>query len=291
MTDFARIYPRRYTGTTGRAIRGELEAMVVMDFVIITAHRNMIGLYYLPIAYIMADTGLPFEGASKGLRRLVEVGFCRYDEVSEVIWVINMARDQIAPELKPADNRCKNVQDIYDSVPENAFLSDFFEYYAPKFHMTRCRNGGREVRGLLPPHQAPSKALTHPLRSQDQDQDQDQHQDQDQRAADIIGREGLGNALTAAGCPMPIATWDALDPYLPCTRAQVVEAVRRTKVGCEGETPRNYVLKVLKGLKDKSWSPESVAKPAVPNGNDSNWGYHPGSDFTGITSGPVNLDE
>jgi hypothetical protein len=129
----------------------------------------MIGLYHLPVAYISADTGIPFEGASKGLRRLCEAGFCAYDSASEVVWVYEMARYQIAEKLKPGDLQCKGVQNAYDNVPQNPYLARFFERYAGAYHM--ANNRGQES-----PIEAPSK----PLRSQEQEQESEQEQEQEQ---------------------------------------------------------------------------------------------------------------
>jgi hypothetical protein len=100
----------------------------------------MIGLYYLPLVYLMHDTGLSQEGASKGLSRCVEIGFCKYDPSSGFVWVVNMAAHQVAEELKASDNQCKGVQKQYDQINLNPFLSDFFDRYGNSFHMTQRRS-------------------------------------------------------------------------------------------------------------------------------------------------------
>ena len=79
-------------------------------YLMTSPHANMLGLYYMPLLYVAHETGLGFEGASKGLQRACEAGFCSYDEATETVWVHEMARFQVAESLKPADNRCKNVQ-------------------------------------------------------------------------------------------------------------------------------------------------------------------------------------
>jgi hypothetical protein len=136
-------------------------------------HANMLGLYYLSKTYIAVDTPLGMEGACKGLAGACEVGFCRYDEDSEVVWVVEMAEYQIDAQLDPKDNRCKGVQREYDALPENPFLALFYERYAKAFHMTSGR-------GIQPKKTSPSKAPRKPLRSQEQEQEQEQEQKQDQ---------------------------------------------------------------------------------------------------------------
>src|SRR5947207_725699 len=100
---------------------------------------TMLGLYYLPKIYIAHETGLGMEGASKGLQRAIEAGFCRYDDASEMVFVPEMARFQIAERLEPKDNRCRWIQRAYDALPENPFLGSFYEKYAAAFHLKKSR--------------------------------------------------------------------------------------------------------------------------------------------------------
>ena len=46
----------------------------------------------LPKIIISHETGMSLEGASKGLQRCIEAGFCAYDDEAEVVWVYEMAR-------------------------------------------------------------------------------------------------------------------------------------------------------------------------------------------------------
>ena len=126
MRDYGKISPSFWTGKTGKAIKaGGQEAVVVAMYLMSSPHSNMIGLYYLPMMYLAHETGMGLEGASKGLQRVCEAGFCSYDEVSEVVWVHEMARYQIADELKANDLRTKGVQREIDSVPENPLFPHF----------------------------------------------------------------------------------------------------------------------------------------------------------------------
>ncbi len=164
MRDYGKISPQFWTGKTGKAIKsGGPESVVVAMYLMSSPHSNMIGMYYLPMMYLAHETGLGIEGASKGLQRACEAGFCSYDEASEVVWVHEMARYQIADELSEKDNQVKGIQREYDSAPENPFKSDFYDRYSAAFKMKK--------RGeIASPLQAPSK----PLRSQEQEQEQEQ---------------------------------------------------------------------------------------------------------------------
>lgn len=174
MRDYGKVAPGFWTGKTGKAIKGKgPEAVIVGLYLLTCQHANMLGLYYLSKTYIAVDTPLGLEGASKGLQGAIEAGFCRYDEDSEVVWVVEMAAFQIAEQLDIKDNRCRGIQREYDALPENPFLAPFYERYAEAFHMTAMRGApAKKDRG--------SKAPRKPLRSQEQEQEHEQQQDQEQ---------------------------------------------------------------------------------------------------------------
>jgi hypothetical protein len=168
MRDYARIGPQFWIGKTGKELRKRgPECQVVAMYLISSPHSNMLGLFYLPKMFIAHETGLPIEGASKGLQSAIDAGFCAYDEDTEMVWVFEMAKYQIGDALKPADKRCQGVQNEYNSIPDNPFLSMFYEKYCTAFCMSNCRgkqpNLPRGLEGASKPH-----------RSQEQEQEQDQ---------------------------------------------------------------------------------------------------------------------
>ncbi len=164
MRDYATVAPQFWLGKTGRELRKQgAEAQVVSFYLMTSPHANMLGLYYLPILYIAHETGLGLEGASKGLKSAIEAGFCSYDEDTEMVWVHEMAAYQVGKALKPGDNRCAGVRNEYSSLPENPFLSSFYERYKTDFHL----NFKRESHHI-------SEGASKGLGSQDQEQDQEQ---------------------------------------------------------------------------------------------------------------------
>src|SRR5690625_7164771 len=78
-----------------------------------------------------------------------------------------MSKIQFAEELKTTDKRCKRVQNEYESVTENPFLSAFYDRYHQAFNMTKRRGDDAQT---ARPFQAPYK----PLGSQEQEQEQEQ---------------------------------------------------------------------------------------------------------------------
>jgi hypothetical protein len=166
MRDYAKIGPKAWHGETFKKLRkGPSEGLLVALYLMSSPSSNMLGLYPQPMLYMAHETGLGMEGASKGLRSCIAAGFCSYDEASEVVWVHEMAKYQVAEELKPADKRCAGIQKDYDSLPNNPFLGPFFERYAAAFHMTRARAFDPAQPDLLgealgSPLQAPPKPRT-----------------------------------------------------------------------------------------------------------------------------------
>jgi hypothetical protein len=166
MREYAKISSSFWTGKTGRAIRGDSDAQIVALYLLTSPHANMIGVFYCPIAYISHETGSPLEGASKGLRRLIEEGFCTYDEDSETVWVHEMARFQIGDTLKASDNRIKDIRKRFEEIQESQIRRGFYAKYKEAFHLVETTVDDKP---LPSPFEAPSK----PLRSQEQEQEQE----------------------------------------------------------------------------------------------------------------------
>lgn len=164
MRDYSKVAPQFWTGDTGKALKkAGPEAVIVAMYLMTSPHANMIGLYYLPMLYIAHDTELGSEGASKGLARGIEAGFCTYDEASEHVFVHAMARFQIGERLAPNDKRCKGVENELAKAPKGPLRDAFVALYMDAFHLSEAS-----------PIEAPSK----PLGSQEQEQEQEQEQKQ-----------------------------------------------------------------------------------------------------------------
>jgi hypothetical protein len=158
-----------------KAVRGNLDAISVYFHLTTSGHANMIGLYYLPVAYIAHELGCPLEGASKGLIGLIEANICSYDFEQELVWVHNMATDQIAPQLSPKDKRVQGIAGQLAMLPICQITLAFFSKYRLPFHLNEERNLKEYELAFEENQEAPSK----PLRSQKQEQEQEQKQEQD----------------------------------------------------------------------------------------------------------------
>jgi len=165
--DYSKLTSGLWTGRTGRAMRGNRDAQVIACYVTTCSNANMIGLYYLPLPTLCHEIGITLQGASKGLRRLSEAGFCHYDAETEHIWVPNMARFQIGEKMETGDNRVKGIQKLYESLPNILFTKEFYEMHGTRFHLT-----------ARPDHLSPFEGASKALQSQEQEQEQEKEQEQ-----------------------------------------------------------------------------------------------------------------
>lgn len=146
MRDYGKVSPHFWIGRTGKELRqAGPESQLVALYLLTSPHANMIGLYYMPLAFLSHETGLTMEGAKKGLNSAIKAGFCKYDGHSEMVWVIEMATHQIGEALKPGDKRCTGVQNEYNKVSDNLFLSEFYEKYSKQFNMTCPRSSELQI--------------------------------------------------------------------------------------------------------------------------------------------------
>jgi hypothetical protein len=173
MRRYAKISPQFWIGDTGRKLRESgHETLLVALYLLSNPHANMLGLYYLPTSLIAHETGLTQEEALKGLRRAIEAGFCGYDDRSEMVFVHEMARYQIADHLAPADKQCAGIQREYEALANNAFLGMFYDKYVEAFHLTKRRDQRRPLEGASEAH-----------RSQEQEQEQEKASSSEQKTS------------------------------------------------------------------------------------------------------------
>lgn len=157
MRDYSKVTSAFWTGATGRALRGDPQAQLLALYLLTSPHANMIGVYYCPIAYMAHEIGSTTEGASEALLRLEKVGFCTFDQVSEVVFVHRMAAFQIDRELKPNDKRVLGVVKDWESIAQPRIKARFYEIYAEAFHLPAYPG---KVKPLASPLQAPPKPGT-----------------------------------------------------------------------------------------------------------------------------------
>jgi hypothetical protein len=250
--DYGVIVPRFWIAGTGKSLRGDKDAQILATYLPTSPHAIATGVYHCPVLYMAHETGLTLEEASKALRRLIDEGFCDYDEPSETVFVIKMAEHQIGETVNQKDKRYIWLKKELEKMPK-AFKTRFLAIYGVAFSLVDKPEPGS-------PSEAPSK----PLRSQDQDQDQDQDQEQDQEQEALRAPSAAPTAL-ADKQPKPegemaIALRNlgvvvrSIDPVLIAwvkdgfTTQQAVDAVgiARIRKPHPEAIPANYLDKILR---------------------------------------------
>lgn len=197
MRDYARVSGKFWTSRTGKDIKKRGPEAVVMALYLMTAPMsNMLGLYYMAIPTAGHETGLGYEGASKGLQCCIQAGFCDYCEDTEMVWVFEMAKFQIGGALKASDLQVKGVQKQYDELSENPFLARFYERYGEDFKMA-------SKRGVDTQTARPSEGASKPLASQEQEQAQEQAKAQGSEQGQAQERVRQASAKPAAAPKAP----------------------------------------------------------------------------------------
>ena len=150
MREFATFLPRFWVTGPGKKFRGDPAAQLVTAYLFTAPGSNHIGIYYLPVSTISHDTGLIEEGAWKGLQRAIEGGFCLYDETSEHVFVVEMAKIQIlerAEALNPKDKKVKGIHKEVHKYRESVLYPEFFKRYRDAFYLEELEplQGGLEA--------------------------------------------------------------------------------------------------------------------------------------------------
>lgn len=187
--DYSIVRSSFWTGDTGRQLRGDHEAQILALYFVTAPTSNMIGLYYLPWPTILHDTGLSDKGASKGLRRGIQLGFASYDRDSGWVFVPQMAFFQLGAKLEPKDKRIAAVQKLYDEACKCPFADDFWNLYGEQYHIQKRECSRRGIEGA-------SGSIT-----QEQEQEQDKEQDQEEGASPLKPQLGLSTSKVGVrGC-------------------------------------------------------------------------------------------
>jgi hypothetical protein len=119
MPSYWRMSPRFWTDPIIR--RGSDERRLLAAYLLTCQHRNVMGLYWLPKAYICADLGWDVERLAKPFGELLSAHFIAYDEDAEVVLIRNALKYQ-APEN---DNQVTAALRHIEDLPSTFLASDF----------------------------------------------------------------------------------------------------------------------------------------------------------------------
>ena len=96
-------------------------AKILYLYLFTCPHRNMIGLYYIPLAYCSADLGMEPERVSEGFRELQDAGLLLCDEAEEMVLLPEFLR------MNPLDNANveKKACTVFSALPETWLFGPF----------------------------------------------------------------------------------------------------------------------------------------------------------------------
>ena len=171
---YRRKYSSFWSGSTGRALRGHPCAQILADYLVTNDHVRPfpVGIYRVPAILIAHETGIPLEGASKGLwrglegvlkalERLSREGYAHYDFDAEYVWVPAMARYQIGEVLKPKDKRRGAVIRALTEHAKSPFMGDWMDLYGESYGVS-WDDIGTDLKGLRRGFEGASKGLASP---------------------------------------------------------------------------------------------------------------------------------
>lgn len=220
MSHYGIILPAFWGGGTGLeiAVNGGADAQVLALYLMGNNAATMIGLYPAPIAIIQAEIhSLSTDALAAAFGVLARAEFARYDEPTQMVWVLEMARIRLGlspnEAIKENDKRRAAVQKLYDRCRPNPFLGPFHQKYSKTLLMGERRRYQGGWKPLLRSFGGPTK----PEQIQEQDQIQkagsgkSDQEDQDpgaSRVVDILAH------LQSAGHNYIESNPDATDPDL-----------------------------------------------------------------------------
>lgn len=100
------------------------DAKFLFIYALTCPHRNILGLYFLPIPYGSFDLGWDAKRFDKGLRELLEKGFINYNFNTSIIFIKNFLKYN--PLENP--NQVKGAMKSLKSIPANGVDTELINY-------------------------------------------------------------------------------------------------------------------------------------------------------------------
>lgn len=136
-----------------------LEDKMLLLYYFTSPHSNMIGLYYCPIAYAAAETGLSAAAIKDSLAHQL-APFVTFDTETEEVLVHAAARHQIGAELQGEDHRKKAVRRLLEGSHSSRLKRAFLLKYATwNLGVLIPEDAGAPLEPLQSPLQAPTQAI------------------------------------------------------------------------------------------------------------------------------------
>lgn len=246
MRDYAVMTSQFWVGETGRELRGHKEAQIVAAYLVTGPSSTMIGLYHMALPILAHETGLPIQGASKGLAKCKEVGFAYYDPQSETVFIPEMAKFQLGAELSAKDKRVKAVVRLASQMRKSPYFKAFLDIYAGPYRLDRKELEANTEHPLTGHRRGIEGG---PNQEQEQEHDQEQVQEHEHGEA-----PPKTNFLDRIDYPEGLDT--------PQTREAILEWCQyKRRTGSTYKQPAAQISKLLK----EDWATDPAAVVAAVN--------------------------
>jgi hypothetical protein len=155
--DYRKVMPSLWTGKTGRWLRKQPATVTVVAMYLVTCPSStQWGLFYLPAVLIANDTGRGIPEVMEALGALDDHGFCKYDTEAEVVWVVNMCRDQVGA-IRGGDKRAKPAAEAARELLDMPFGVAWYRHYEGALQLPPCPIDAPSM-----PHPEPADAPSMP---------------------------------------------------------------------------------------------------------------------------------
>jgi hypothetical protein len=106
------------------------DALVLYLFLRTCPHRNMSGIYYIPISTMAHDTSIDVVRVEELVMSFEQMDLCSYDYRTEEIFLFDMLETQVGGYLKEDDKRSKMVMRHFYELESDELRSDFWERFS-----------------------------------------------------------------------------------------------------------------------------------------------------------------
>ena len=130
---FAKVYPNTWKSKKMRAVSSN--AKLLGMYLLTSPSYCMIGIYEQSREVACKHTGLSNEDFGRALHELEEMDFVRYDEDTEVVWVVDMAMSQVS-DGRLSERQQKGVINELTRLHcecQYPFVADFMEHYRDRY--------------------------------------------------------------------------------------------------------------------------------------------------------------
>lgn len=137
MRDYAKLSPFFWVRGSGKRLRGDALGQVIAAYLSTAPAANMVGIFYVSVEAIAADTGHATTDVVAALQRVEKAGYAFYDFEAGLAWIPNHARFDLGETISPGDKRKKKLLVELAQVEGHRFELDFRRLYTDSYGLRK----------------------------------------------------------------------------------------------------------------------------------------------------------